>query len=272
MFSRGRANTPLLISIELLLGLLMLGGCRTSNAAKATAQFPRGTGFVRHQFRFDGATRSVWMFVPKNYRRAERYPTIVFLHGLFEAGDDSEKCLSAGLGPVIARSPDDWQFITIFPQSNGTWRGEDRQRFVMAALNSVEERWSVDLDRVTLAGLSYGALGVWEIGANNPDRFAALVPIAGPGATELVPRLRVLPVWAFNFRGDLIISSSGADEMCEQITDQGGNALQTKFDGVGHDCWDRAVAESDLVDWMLHQRRDLARVYNSPPASIADVR
>lgn len=249
MFHRWRALSPLLVCIWLL-----LCGCHGNRVSTSTAKFPAGTGFIRHDVLVDGTPRQVWVFVPKNYHADARFPAIVFLHGLFEAGKDGEHSLSAGLGPVIAKSPDTWPFITIFPQSSGTWRGEDRERFVMAALDSVEAKWSIDHDRVTLAGLSYGALGVWEIGAKHPDRFAALVPVAGPRATEVVQRIILLPVWAFNFRGDWVVPSASADEMCQQITAHGGTARQTKFDGIGHDCWARAVAESDIVDWMLRQR------------------
>src|SRR5205823_2787848 len=233
--------------------------------------FPAGRGFLRQDVVVDGTSHQVWVFIPRNYQPSDRYPAILFLHGLFEAGRDDGGAISAGLGPVIAKSPEAWPFITIFPQSTGTWRGADRERLAMAALDSVEARWSVDRDRITLAGLSYGGLGVWEIGAKHPDRFSALVPVASPGAKKVIDRLVLLPVWAFNFRGDCVVSSSRSDEMCHEITAHGGTATQTKFDGIGHDCWDRAVAESDVVDWMLHQR-----ISARPPApanpGLADLR
>jgi predicted peptidase len=264
-----RATWPVLSS--LLIGLVLLTGCRSGEVARSTAHFPPGTGFVRHHVLLDEQPEQVWVFIPKHYQPGQRYPTILFLHGLFEAGRNDYGALSAGLGPVIAKGPDDWPFITIFPQSTGTWRGEARERLAIAALNSVEAKWSVDRDRVTLAGLSFGGLGVWEIGAKHPGRFSALVPVAGPRATEVARRIVLLPIWAFNFRGDLVVSSDGADDMCEQITAHGGNAKQTKFDGMGHDCWDKAVAESDLIDWMLEQRIS-ARAQTVATPAVADVR
>jgi predicted peptidase len=72
----------------------------------------------------------------------------------------------------------------------------------MAALDSVEQRWSVDSDRVTLAGLSYGGLGVWEIGAKHPIASSGARAGGKSGAKEAVDRLILLPVWAFNFQGD----------------------------------------------------------------------
>jgi len=229
-------------------------GCRGDAVARSTRSFSVGTGFIRREFTFDDKSRTVWVFLPKDYSPNQKYPTVVFLHGLFEAGD-GEACISGGLGPVIAEHPDQWPFITVFPQSTGTWRGPERDRFVMASLDYAQSEFAIDPDRVILAGLSYGALGTWQIGANHPDRFAGLVPVSGHRATELVERLVLLPVWAFDMRGDPVVNPQSSEEMCREIQQHGGVARLTEFLGVGHDCWAKAVHESKLVDWMLEQRR-----------------
>src|SRR6185503_2437513 len=113
---------------------------------------------------------------------------------------------------------------TIFPQSTGTWCGDDRDRLAIAALDFAQREYSIDPDRVILAGLSYGALGTWQIGAKHTDRFAALVPVSGHRATELVERLVLLPVWAFDTRGDPIVSSKSSEEMCQELQKRGGIA------------------------------------------------
>src|SRR5689334_15408301 len=95
-----RATLPLLVLIGLL---LTSAGCRSNAVSRSTAKFPAGTGFVQHQVVVDGHREIIWVFIPKNYRATERYPAIVFLHGLFEAGKNDEGALSAGLGPVIAK-------------------------------------------------------------------------------------------------------------------------------------------------------------------------
>ena len=199
--------------ISLALTLLCLG-CNAGGGVivQSTKEFPNGTGFVRREFTFDGKPQTLWVFLPKIYSPHRKFPAIVFLHGLFEAGK-GESCLAGGLGPVIAQNPDAWPFITVFPQSSGTWRGSERDRLVMAALESAESEFSIDQDRVILAGLSYGALGTWEIGANHADRFAALVPVSGHSATELVQRLVLLPVWAFDTLDDPVVKAESSEEM-----------------------------------------------------------
>lgn len=257
MISRSRNSGGLIPQLVVALGLMLCvaGGCAGPGVAGSTRQFPKGTGFIKCEFVFEGESRPLWVFVPKDYHSGRRYPTILFLHGLFEAGHTGDACLTGGLGPVIARKPEKWPFITVFPQSDGTWRGEDRDRLAMAALEFAQREYAVDPDRIILAGLSYGALGTWQIGARHPERFAALVPVSGHRATEVVERIVMLPVWAFAFASDPWVSSTGSEEMCREIGRNGGEARLTEFAGVGHDGWGLAVDQSDLVAWMLSRRR-----------------
>src|SRR5262245_27645367 len=121
-----------------LLGLVgLLAGCSGSgkSVAHSTEHFPVQTGFVEHHVTVDGQSKTVWVFVPPKFDPNRIYPAILFLHGLFEQGNGGTNVLSAGLGPVIARNPDGWPFITIFPQSDGTWQGPEREHLAMAALD-----------------------------------------------------------------------------------------------------------------------------------------
>jgi predicted peptidase len=229
-------------------------GCSNRSVIQSTAGFPAGHGFVSRQAVIDGQEKTLWVFSPRNYSASRPTPAIVFLHGLFEAGNDPARALSAGLGPVIASDPENWPFITIFPQSNGTWRGEARERLAMQSLNWAQREYSVDPDRVILAGLSFGGLGAWQIGARHADRFAAIVSVSGCKDVSTAAFLTRVPVWAFHSRGDPFVSVDSSEDMCEEIERQGGDARLTVFPALDHDCWDRAVAQTDLVDWMLQRR------------------
>jgi len=246
-----RFGRPILIAAASLL----LTGCGSITIPLSTHRFPDGTGFSKHQLIVEGKSQTLWVFVPRHYYPEKKYPAVVFLHGLWEAWGGANGFLSGGLPPVIAQREDDWPFVTIFPQSSGTWRGKDRERDVLAALDYAQEHWSIDSDRVILSGVSFGGLGVWQIGAKHPDRFAALVPISGFAAHDDVEKLAALPVWAFADVGDLIVNSNDSSEMCRQIREHGGDARMTRFFWIGHDCVDKAVDESELVEWMLQQRR-----------------
>src|SRR6187401_718087 len=94
------------VALLAALALSFSAGCRGKAVAKSTAHFRAGTGFVHNTVDLDGQSHPMWVFLPKDYDPARRYPTILFLHGLFEAGCDGSGALSGGLGPVIAQDPD----------------------------------------------------------------------------------------------------------------------------------------------------------------------
>jgi len=81
------------------------------------------------------------------------------------------------------------------------------------------------------------------------------VPMSGDAAFDACNKLNDMPIWAFHYSGDPFIPSSDAEKMVEKIRAAGGNAKLTEFGAVGHDCWTRACSETDVVDWMLKQRR-----------------
>ncbi len=247
------------IAIFAAITLLNSIGCTTgSSVRRSTNEFPPGTGFLTRTVTVDNKERKYAVFIPRDYATNsanKRYPTIVFLHGFFESGRDATRCLSAGLGPVIAKDPHNWPFISIFPQTMGSWRGAANERLVIACLDDVEKNFAVDEDRIILSGLSFGGRGTWEIGANHRHRFAALVPMSSDTAYEVAGRLTNIPIWAFHYSGDPIMSAAGSERMVRKIQEAGGNARLTEFNSFGHDCWTRACTETDVINWMLRQRR-----------------
>ena len=243
----------------LVLLALLLTGCTGRAVQNSTNHFPENTGFLARTVSVDNRNHRFSVFIPKTYTPGEHYPAILFLHGLFESGKDGVNCLSAGLGPIIADDPDNWPFIVVFPQTTGAWVGEKKERLALAALDAAQQEFSIDPDRVILAGLSFGGRGVWEIAANHPARFAALVPVCGPSALDRAARLTTLPIWAFHNKGDPFVPVRSSQQMVHRINSLGGQANLTEFPSLGHDCWDRAIAESTLLPWMLSQRRPPAQ-------------
>jgi predicted peptidase len=240
--------------------LLLTTGCTGRLVQSSTSHFPPNTGFLPRSLTLDHKPHNFSLFIPKSYSPDTPYPAILFLHGLFESGRDGVNCLSAGLGPIIARDPDTFPFIVVFPQTRGTWLGEKKERLALACLDAAQREFNIDPDRVILAGLSFGGRGVYEIAARNPHRFAALVPVSGPANTELIAHLTATPVWAFHYKGDPFVPVRSSQQMVQRINARGGHARYTEFPSIGHDAWPRAVTQSDLLPWLLSQRRPAAQV------------
>jgi len=130
---------------------------------------------------------------------------------------------------------------------------------VIAELDEVSKMYPVDADRVCLTGLSTGGYGTWAIGSKYKDRFAALVPMgSSDNAFDQAPNLVKMPIRSYHNNGDPFAAMWNDDVMCQKINTLGGHAEMNKTDGPGHDCWDIAYGQTDLLSWLQQQRRHVA--------------
>ena len=171
-------------------------------------------------------------------------------------GSDGIVPAQVGLGPAILNRPGGLPAIVVFPQARETWAaGSADSNAALAALGDVMTAYATDPKRVMLTGLSMGGRGSWELAAAHPERFVAVVPICGPGRPDSASRLKGLPVWTFCGDADRDATVLNMRTMVEALEREGVNARLTEYRGVGHNSWDRAYNDPELIDWMLAQRK-----------------
>ena len=100
-----------------------------------------------------------------------------------------------------------------------------------------------------------GGEGTWSLAAAHPDRWAAIVPICGGGDPAIAHRIKHIPCWCFHGDADRVIHPSYSRTMVEAIRKAGGQPTHHEYPGVGHNCWDRTYARTDLYEWLLLQKR-----------------
>jgi predicted peptidase len=201
------------------------------------------------------------MFLPQGYGLdpQERWPLILFLHGLGECGDDLDLVRIHGI-PKVVEQQDDFPFIAVSPQCpQNTW-WSDHVAALDELLNTICATHSVDGDRVYLTGLSMGGYGAWHMAVTYPERFAALVPICGGGLPfygfpQRVCALRDVPVWAFHGAKDDMVAVSESETLVRSLQECGGDARLTIYPDAGHDSWTRTYENPDLYAWLLAHRR-----------------
>lgn len=212
-------------------------------------------GFHLKTVSTDQGDRKYAVYVPEGHDASKTYPAILFLHGAGERGDDGVTPTQVGLGPAIIQRGG-VPAIVIFPQARETWRADSADaQAALKALDDASKTYKIDPDRVTLTGLSMGGMGSWSLAAKHPDKFAAIVPVCGPGRLEDVPHYKDLPIRAFVGDADSPRLHLGMRAMIEALRDAGQNPEYTEYRGVGHNSWDRAYNDPELIDWMLSQHR-----------------
>jgi len=246
-------------------------------AAAGTAQEQK-SGFLERTVRIGEATHAYKVYVPPGFDTRRSWPVILFLHGAGESGTDGVQQTEVGLGRVLRTHPERFPAIAVFPQAprGQVWLG-DLARAATAALDQTIAEFRGDPDRIYLAGLSLGAYGSWVLAFENPDRYAAIVSVAGgivpPERTrarlaQLPPtlqagdpyaataaRVKHIPAWLFHGADDATVPVTESRRIVAALKAAGAKPRFDEYEGVAHNSWDRAFAEPELPTWLLAQRR-----------------
>ena len=163
-----------------------------------------------HPFTSEKADLNYFIYIPEGYGSdpQEQWPLILSLHGLEKGAMNSMDVL----GNILLEPPenqDDFPFIILSPQGTQEyteyeiWATDETISALMTLLDEIQATIAVDPNHIYLTGDSAGGNGTWVNGLRHPDRFAALVPVAGyygyPFAVpENICDLKDVPVWAFH--------------------------------------------------------------------------
>jgi predicted peptidase len=216
------------------------------------------------------------LYVPTTYSRTQKYPLIFWLHGGSGRGSDNVNQLSRNdtKGTHFWISPENQQHFPAFvfvPQCpvDDNWSDPEINQptksllVAIEALDAVQKEFTIDPDRIYLAGQSMGGLGVWALIQLYPERWAgALVMSAFDNFTN-TDAIRQVPVWVFQGDGDRSVPVDLVRQMMKQLKKVNANFRYTEYHKVDHDVWNKAFAEPDLVPWLSAQKRGQP----SPPAS-----
>lgn len=210
------------------------------------------------------------IYLPEGYGEnpADEWPLILFLHGAGSQVNDSQSVMSYGLPAVLfqGEQPDDFPFIVVSPQAfpGVPWWEGDTLAILSALLDEVIEIYAVDPRRVYLTGLSMGGYGSWWLATAYPDRFAALVSVAGSGyrlamapEPETLCRLQNLAVWAIHGAQDKVSDPLANRLQVMSLALCGGEVQWTLYPDADHgESYSRAYRDPDLYSWLLsHQRK-----------------
>jgi predicted peptidase len=208
------------------------------------------------------ATISYLLYLPAGYGQdpQQHWPLVLFLHGSGERGDSPAVLVAHGL-PRLLTSTLDFPAIVLSPQAPGdtVWWGAQLDE-VSALLDRVQANYAVDGRRIYLTGLSMGGYGAWAMALQQPQRFAALVPVAGGWDSErdVVPRnicdVKHVPIWVFHGAQDEIVPLRKAQLMVDALKKCGVDVRFTLYPDAKHrDSFERAYDDPELYAWMFEQ-------------------
>ncbi|HBE68754.1 MAG TPA: phospholipase [Planctomycetaceae bacterium] len=208
----------------------------------------------REQSAAAGQTRlRYWLYLPEAYETQDKWPLMLFLHGGGEGGGELEKVKKHG-PPKLLDQGASMPMIVVAPQNPSETQFWDDQA-LSRLLDELDTQLKVDSRRIYLTGLSRGGYGAWRLAIQNPDRFAALVPISGGGAQPYVKRIKDLPTWVFHGAKDPVIPVSESERMVRALKAAGGDVRLTVYPDAAHDAWTEAYNTPELYQWLAGQAR-----------------
>lgn len=200
------------------------------------------------------------------------FPLVIFLHGSGERGNDNEKQLIHG-GQLFVSLENRKNFpcYALFPQcpENKRWVEVDWKaashimpeepsvpmKLTIALIDSFVKTYPVDKNRIYIMGISMGGYGTWDLISRFPEKFAAAIPICGGGDENQAPKIKNLPIWAFHGTIDKVVMVQRSRNMINAVKKAGGKPKYTEYPKIGHNAWDKAFEEKDLLKWLFSKHK-----------------
>lgn len=232
-----------------------------------------------------------YQYLPKDAKSnpGNKYPTIIFLHGLGERGNGTTQLSSVlknGLPKNIAAGHEmkffwngKWEsFIVLIPQLSANY-GSWQNFYVEELIQYAKKNLPVDPDRIHLTGLSLGGGGTWSYADRNKeyaDNLASIIPVCGTYKDMDMSPITdsKLPVWAFHAKDDGTVSIDKTYAAISNIMKLNPEVLPvtTYWETGGHGIWGRAYDTAyawnnpNIYEWMLAQKNN-APVNKRPVAN-----
>ena len=223
--------------------------------------------------KYDNAEIKYRLHVPQRIVSGKKYPLVVHLHGVGEAGTDNTYSLAhlhSILPLLIGPAQQDFFLLVLqCPPQNRVWtftKAKDGNLdLAVAAMEHVIRNNPIDEKRLSTFGLSSGGYGVWELLAAYPDKFAAAVPASTTfhGKYKTILELHQTPIWVFMNEDDGGDSIPPLLEAMRYFEASNGYMKLTRLDQGGHAAWRPAMDEYNCFSWMIAQKR--GGWFNPPP-------
>ncbi len=210
------------------------------------------------------------IFYPKNFGK-KKLPLFIWLHGAGERGDDNVSQL-IHIVPYLCSDmvQTTYPCIVLAPQcpEEGYWAPVKRHEWVvinngtitpsmhgfLELLDFILKDSAIDKSRVYVGGLSMGGFGTYDILSRRPDLFAAAVPICGGADLGKIELFKDIPLWVFHGSEDLVVNPQISRNLIEMLKQKGRVVRYTEYKGKGHDIWNEAIKEPELLPWLFSQR------------------
>ena len=169
------------------------------------------------------------IFVPDDYKPSRPAPLVLALH----FGGNPEGAGRAVLEILVAQAFKDLGAVIVAPDSKGRgWSSAANENAVNLLIDDVFKNYNIDRKKIAVTGFSAGGAGAWHFGLKYPDRFSAVIPLAGtPPAAGTKWRL---PVFAIHSVADEVVPIGPTKAFIAELRREGLRAELVELNGIPH--------------------------------------
>jgi len=218
--------------------------------------------------RYDETPIRYRLLMPEQTKPDQKYPLVVWLHGVGESDDDNIRQLSH-LHHVIdyiagKRKQDFYILATQCPKDNQNWmssksnegKGDAPMTITAEIMRHLLNEYPIDPDCVTVAGLSSGGSATWEFAAQCNDVVTAMAAFSSnPPSVQTQAKLKDVSIWLFNSTNDSGTPIENLRNATARLKSQGYKIHLTEYPTASHDSWGPALREDDAFGWLLEQKK-----------------
>jgi predicted peptidase len=204
----------------------------------------------------NGSTLRYGISIPEGYGDSDPgpRPLVLALHPGGRARYYGSSFMRSTVEPAL-RS---WGAVLVAPDVPGSsWATEDSEEAVLALLQEVLERYTVDPDRVLVTGFSMGGRGAWHMASRHPEVFAGAIVMAGsPGAGDVSSWDPSTPLYLVHSPDDEVVPFGPVEQAYLTLAQRGHRVELRVLPRASHYMMGAYVPALRMAgDWMLTQWR-----------------
>ncbi|MGB2821129.1 MAG: alpha/beta hydrolase-fold protein [Phycisphaerae bacterium] len=233
-----------------------------------------------------GETIHYYLFTPGKVDPARKYPLVVWLHGGLKSNGKGGPNMPTGafyspehqgkqacfvLRPVAIKGKN-W----VSPRGAGAGSHKMPAKpagsmvVLLELLEKIVAKNPIDTASMHVVGASMGGYGVWDLISRCPKKFASAIPICGGGDPTKAESIKHVRIWIFHSADDRIVPVRGSRDMFAALmkakdekpvvkdderktvsASADGRIRYTEYKSGGHNAWDRAMREPELLGWVF---------------------
>ena len=205
------------------------------------------------------AFRVMW---PKDYDPSgnTKYPMVIMLHGRGERQviyDNEFSMKHGGQRHRDAVNNGQWPGFVVYPQNTSGYFAESHFNILNDLINNHFPDIHVDVNRVSVHGLSAGGQATWNTVIDHPKDYASAIPMsaAGLGYLDGLESLRYVPIWLSQGGRDSAPHPNTSKQVTESLWSDGVNIRYTLYPNLGHGVWNTHYREADFFPFMIRAHK-----------------